>query len=110
MKTPVLEGVTGKIFARIINRSGPGAAPLNVMGNPIPYFPVDETNNAGDTMTIVTHETINGKVTVGGTVPSSEWKYAAAALRCAAAGHGAARAGLPEGRLDPAKLTSSCTG
>jgi hypothetical protein len=26
-------------------------------------------------MTVVTHETINGKVTVGGTVPNSDWKY-----------------------------------
>jgi hypothetical protein len=105
VKTPVLEGVTGKILARIINRSGPGAAPLNVMGNPIPYFPVDETNNAGDTMTIVTHETINGKVTVGGTVPSSDWKYC---------GGGTFDAPLPvtelpvqvclKGGFDPAKL------
>src|SRR5499426_384258 len=75
VRTPVLDGVTGKIFARIINRSGMNAAPLNVMGNPIPYFPVDPTNNTGDAMTIVTHETINGKVTVGGTVPNSDWKY-----------------------------------
>ena len=75
VRTPVLDGVTEKIFARIINRSGMNAAPLNVMGNPIPYFPVDPTNNTGDAMTIVTHETINGKVTVGGTVPNSDWKY-----------------------------------
>ncbi len=75
VKTPVLAGVTGKILARIINRSGPGAAPLNVMGNPIPYFPLDSASNADDTMTVVTHETINGKVTVGGTVPNGDWKY-----------------------------------
>ena len=41
VKTPVLAGVTGKIFGRIINRSGTNAAPLNVMGNPIPYFPAN---------------------------------------------------------------------
>ena len=75
VKTPVLSGVTGKVLARIINRSGVNAAPLNVMGNPVPYFPVDWTKNAGDTMTIVTHETIDGDVTVGGTVPNSDWKY-----------------------------------
>jgi len=75
VKTPVVIGTTGKILARIINRSGPNAAPLNVMGNPVPYFPVDPANNTGDTLTIVTHETINGKVTVEGTVPNSDWKY-----------------------------------
>jgi hypothetical protein len=75
VKTPVLSGVTGKILARIINRSGPDAAPLNVMGNPIPYFPVDPNSNAGDVITIVTHETINGQVTTGGTVPNSDWMY-----------------------------------
>src|SRR5207247_1749395 len=34
VKTPVLAGVQGQILARIINRSGLGAQPLNVMGNP----------------------------------------------------------------------------
>src|SRR5262245_16291218 len=72
--TPVLEGVTGKILARIINRNGP-AAPLNVMGNPVPYFPANTANNARDTLTIVTNETINGHVTVAGTVPNGDWKY-----------------------------------
>jgi len=72
--TPVVQGVTGKILARIINRNGP-AAPLNVMGNPVPYFPANTANNARDTLTIVTNETINGHVTVAGTVPNGDWKY-----------------------------------
>jgi hypothetical protein len=75
VKTPVLVGTTGKILARIINRSGVDAAPLNVMGNPIPYFPVDPASNAGDRMTIILHETIDGEVTEGGTVPNGDWKY-----------------------------------
>jgi hypothetical protein len=75
VKTPVLTGVTGRILARIINRSGPNAAPLNVMGNPIPYFPADPASNVGDTMTIVLHETIDGEVTTGGTVANADWKY-----------------------------------
>jgi hypothetical protein len=45
------------------------------MGNPIPYFPVDPASNAGDTMTLVLHETIDGQVTTGGTVPNADWKY-----------------------------------
>jgi hypothetical protein len=77
VKTPVLAGVTGRILGRIINRSGVNAAPLNVMGNPIPYFPVNPNDNAGDTLTIVTNETVTGVVTVGGTVANSDWKYCA---------------------------------
>jgi len=75
VKTPVLVGTTGRILGRIINRSGLAAAPLNVMGNPIPYFPVDPTKNTGDTLTTHLAETINGKITVGAVVPNSDWKY-----------------------------------
>ena len=75
VKTPVLVGTTGKIVGRIINRSGVNAAPLNVMGNPIPYFPVDWTKNTGDTLTTHVSETINGKITEGSTIANSDWKY-----------------------------------
>ncbi|HWM42769.1 MAG TPA: alpha/beta hydrolase domain-containing protein, partial [Burkholderiales bacterium] len=73
--TPVVTGVTGKIFGRIINRSGLNAAPLNVMGNPIPYFPVSTTDNKGAVLTIRTKETINGNFTEAGTVANSDWKF-----------------------------------
>lgn len=75
VKTPVLVGTTGSILGRIINRSGLNGAPLNVMGNPIPYFPADPANNAGDTLTTHLGETINGKITVGAVIPNSDWKY-----------------------------------
>ena len=75
VKTPVLTGVTGQILGRIINRSGLGAQPLNVMGNPIPYFPANPSDNSGATLTIHTHETLTGVVTEGGTVPNSDWKF-----------------------------------
>ena len=75
VKVPVLAGVTGQIFGRIINRSGLGAQPLNVMGNPIPYFPVDPADNHGATLTTHTQETITGVVTEGGTIPNSDWKF-----------------------------------
>ena len=48
VQVPVLQGVTGKLIGRIVNRSGQVAAPLNVMGNPIPYFPADLAGHAGD--------------------------------------------------------------
>jgi hypothetical protein len=76
--TPVLTGVTGQILGRIVNRNGSVAAPLNVMGNPIPYFPNDLLNHSGDTLTIHTHETLPGVVTEGGTVADGDWKYCAA--------------------------------
>ena len=75
VKTPVLLGTTGRILGRIINRSGLNAAPLNVMGNPIPYFPVDPANNSGDRLTTHLAETINAKITDGPTVANSDWKY-----------------------------------
>jgi len=75
VKVPVLTGVTGRMFARVINRSGLGAQPLNVMGNPVPYFPANAADNTGATLTIHLHETLTGVVTEGGTVPNSDWKF-----------------------------------
>ena len=75
VKVPVLTDVTGQIVGRIINRSGVGAQPLNVMGNPIPYFPANSSNNAGATLTTHLHETIDGTITEGSTVPNSDWKF-----------------------------------
>ena len=75
VKTPVLSGVTGQILGRIINRSGLGAQPLNVMGNPIPYFPANPADNSGATLKVHTKETINGKITEGGTIANSDWKF-----------------------------------
>src|SRR6266480_1495402 len=75
VKTPVLAGTTGQILGRIINRSGLGAQPLNVMGNPIPYFPANAADNSGATLKVHLKETINGVITEGGTIPNSDWKF-----------------------------------
>jgi hypothetical protein len=72
---PKLSGVTGKIFGRIINRSGLGAQPLNAMANPIPYFPVNPSDNTGATLTTHTYESIDGHVTVGEIIPNSDWVF-----------------------------------
>jgi Alpha/beta hydrolase domain len=74
VKTPVLSGVTGRIFGRIINRSGTNA-PLNVMGNAIPYFPANSADNSDAVLTTRLHETIDGQVTPGETIPNSDWKF-----------------------------------
>src|SRR4051812_9478448 len=74
VKTPVVTGVTGRLLARIVNRSGTNAA-LNVMGNPIPYFPADSANNGDAVMKEHLHETLNGVITEGATIPNSDWKF-----------------------------------
>ncbi len=109
VKTPVLSGVTGRILGRIINRSGTNQ-PLNVMGNPIPYFPADSANNSGAELKEHLKETLTGVVTEGATIPNGDWKF------CYGAGATFAVPGLPtslparvcldstKGSFDPAKL------
>jgi hypothetical protein len=75
VKTPVLSGVTGQIFGRIVNRSGLNAAPLNVMGNPIPYFPANAGDNSSATLKVHLKETVNGVVTEGETIPNADWMF-----------------------------------
>ena len=67
--------VTGFVQGRIINRSGPNSQPLNVMGNPIPYLPATlDTTQA--TLRTRLHETIDGKISRGTTIPSTDWAFA----------------------------------
>ena len=67
--------VTGFVQGRIINRPGPASQPLNVMGNPIPYLPAAlDTTQA--TLRTRFHETINGQITEGPTIPSTDWAFA----------------------------------
>ena len=75
VKVPVLTGVTGRILGRIINRSGLGAQPLNVMGNPIPYFPEKADDNSGAVLKVHLKETIDGTITEGETIPNADWKF-----------------------------------
>ena len=79
VEVPVLTGVTGRLIGRIVNRTGQVSAPLNVMANPIPYFPADLMTHSGDVLRVHTHETVNGVVTLdsanGGVVASTDWRY-----------------------------------
>jgi hypothetical protein len=74
VKTPVVLGVNGQILGRIINRSGTNQ-PLNVMGNPIPYFPADSNDNSSAVLKEHLKETITGVVTEGATIPNGDWKF-----------------------------------
>ena len=78
VKTPVLTGTKGRILARIVNVDGDVPAPLKVQNAPVPYFPVDPADNdSQDTLTIHTHETVNGVITEGGIIDRHDWKYCA---------------------------------
>jgi len=71
---PKLAGVTGGVLARIVNRTGTNA-PLNVMSNPVPYFPANSADNTGATLKEHLAETVDGQVTEGATIPNSDWKF-----------------------------------
>ncbi len=71
--------VTGTVLARIRNQSGPDSKPLIVQSNPVPYVPTTlDTTRA--VLKTHTKETVDGKVTEGTTIPSSDWAWA----RCSA--------------------------
>jgi hypothetical protein len=67
--------VTGNVLARIVNRSGPDSQPLLVMGNPVPYLPASLDTRQAKLVTH-THETFDGKISVGKTIPSADWALA----------------------------------
>jgi alpha/beta hydrolase family protein len=76
VKTPVATGTTGFTIGRIINRSGPASQPLNVMGNPIPYLPASLDTTIAGTLTTHTRETLDGNITTGAVIPSTDWAFA----------------------------------
>src|SRR2546425_308695 len=72
--------VTGLVMGRIVNASGVDSRPMLVNANPVPYKPMSlDTTKA----TLTTHraETMDGKITDGPTIPSSDWAWA----KCSAA-------------------------
>lgn len=66
--------VTGSVLGRIINRSGPGAQPLIVQTNPLPYLPASlDTSKA--TLVSRDHESTQGVVTGEMPIASADWKF-----------------------------------
>jgi hypothetical protein len=80
LQLPVARGpngapVTGEVFARIVNRAGPGSQPLLVQTNPVPYRPQSlDTRQAK--LVSRAGETQNGEVTDEVTVPATDWAWA----------------------------------
>jgi len=66
--------VTGRVLARIVNRSGVDSQPLNVMGNPMPYLPAS-LDTTGAVLTTHTKETVNGQITEGTVIASTDWSF-----------------------------------
>ena len=85
LQVPVARGpggapVTGKVFGRIVNRSGPGSQALLVQTNPLPYKPMSQDTRESR---LVSRggETQRGDVIDEVEVPASDWAWA----RCDAA-------------------------
>lgn len=73
-KNPDGSPVTGRVFARIINRLGLDAQPLIVQTNPVPYMPASlDTSKA--TLVSRDHETMEGVVTGEVAIASADWKF-----------------------------------
>jgi hypothetical protein len=73
-KNPDGSPVTGAIMGRIVNRSGPGAQPLMVQTNPLPYLPATlDTSKA--TLVSRDHETMEGVVTGEAPIAAADWKF-----------------------------------
>lgn len=103
-KNPDGSSVTGLVFGRIVNRSGPNAQPLVVQTNPVPYMPAS-LDTAQATLVSRDHETMEGVVTGETTIAASDWKFCGGGSFDAPA----ALVKLPvqiclKGGFDPAKL------
>jgi hypothetical protein len=74
-KHPDGSPVTGPVFGRIVNRSGPESQPLIVQTNPLPYKPLTRDTSRA-TLATHAHETIDGVVSGVREVPGSDWAWA----------------------------------
>ena len=72
--------VTGQVFGRIVNRSGPDSQPLLVQTNPVPYKPASLDTTKSRLVTRL-GESTTGEVTGEVEVPATDWAWA----RCDAA-------------------------
>ena len=71
--------ITGQVFGRIVNRSGPGSQPLIVQTNPVPYRPSTlETRQARLVSRL--GETTDGRVMGEEAIAPEDWAWA----RCSA--------------------------
>ena len=67
--------VTGRVFGRIVNRSGPASQPLIIQTNPLPYRP-NSLDTAEARLVTRTGETMEGVALGEAVVPGSDWAWA----------------------------------
>ena len=80
LKLPVARGldgkpVTGDVFGRIVNRSGPASQPLIVQTNPVPYKPVSLDTRASRLVSRVAEST-RGEVVGESVISATDWAWA----------------------------------
>ena len=80
LKLPVARGVggeriTGEVFARIVNRSGPDSQPLLVQTNPVPYVPMS-LDTAKARLVSRGGENQRGEVSDERLIPADQWAWA----------------------------------
>jgi hypothetical protein len=80
LKVPVARNadgspVTGEVFGRIVNRTGPASQPLVVQTNPVPYKPMS-LDTRQSRLVSRTAESTRGDVTGETVIPSADWAWA----------------------------------
>jgi hypothetical protein len=74
-KNPDGSPVTGDVFGRIVNRSGPGSQPLIVQTNPVPYKPISLDPRESRLVSRVAEST-RGEVIGETVIPPTDWAWA----------------------------------
>ena len=74
-KNPDGSPVSGLVIGRIVNAKGVDSRPMIINANPVPYKPAS-LDTAKATLTTHLSETIDGKITEGATIPSTDWAWA----------------------------------
>lgn len=67
--------VSGQVFGRIVNRSGPGSQPLIVQTNPVPYKPASLDTTQARLVSRVAEST-RGEVIGETVIPPTDWAWA----------------------------------
>ncbi len=67
--------ITGEVFGRIVNRSGPGSQPLIVQTNPVPYKPVSLDTTKARLVSRMAEST-RGEVIGETVIAPSDWAWA----------------------------------
>lgn len=67
--------VSGDVFGRIVNRSGPGSQPLIVQSNPVPYKPASLDTRQARLVSRVAEST-RGEVIGETAIPATDWAWA----------------------------------